>query len=121
MALTANLVARAARAVEDPGLLPGSVYLDDADYAALVRGTLSEAPPEGLCFAVNRRGRGYAGRLPPGEAADLVAGGAGHWGSCAEYLRETVARLEALGIRDRNLWRPASPGRGKDQGRVRAG
>jgi cation transport protein ChaC len=31
--------------------------------------------------------------------------GAGHVGSCAEYLRETVARLEELGIRDRNLWR----------------
>ena len=210
MALTADLVARAARAVEDSGPLPGSAYLDDADYDALVRGTLAEAPPEGLwvfaygsllwkpafgfaearratvrgwhrafcirivrfrgtpdrpglmmsldrggqCagmvfrplaeeagavlhalfrrelvvkpptneprwlaartaegpiralgFTVNRRGRGYAGRLPPGEAADLVAGAAGHWGSCAEYLRETVARLEGLGIRDRNLWR----------------
>ena len=58
-----------------------------------------------LGFAVNRGGRGYAGRLPPGEAADLVAGAAGHWGSCAEYLRETVAHLEELGIRDRNLWR----------------
>ena len=210
MALTPDLVARAARAIEDPGPLPGSDYLDDADYDALVRGTVAEAPPEGLwvfaygsllwkpafgfaearratvrgwhrafcirivrfrgtpdrpglmmsldrggqCagmvfrlpaeeaeavlhalfrrelvvkpptneprwlaartaegpvralgFAVDRRGRGYAGRLPPGEAADLVAGAAGHWGSCAEYLRETVAHLEGLGIRDRNLWR----------------
>ena len=48
MALTADLVARAARAVEDSGPLPGSAYLDDADYDALVRGTLAEAPPEGL-------------------------------------------------------------------------
>ena len=64
-----------------------------------------EGPVRALGFAVNRGGRGSAGRLPPGEAADLVAGAAGHWGSCAEYLRETVAHLEELGIRDRNLWR----------------
>jgi cation transport protein ChaC len=210
MALTPDLVARAARAVPDSGPLPGSAYLTDADYDALVRGTLAQAPPEGLwvfaygsllwkpafefeatrratvrgwhrafcirivrfrgtpeqpglmmsldrggqCrgvvfrvpadraeaslhvlfrrelvvkpptneprwlvaqtpggpvralgFVVNRGGRGYAGRLPPGETADLVAGAAGHWGSCAEYLMETVSHLEGLGIRDRNLWR----------------
>jgi cation transport protein ChaC len=29
----------------------------------------------------------------------------GHWGSCAEYLFNTVAHLEEHGIRDRNLWR----------------
>src|SRR3712207_1307593 len=47
----------------------------------------------------------YAGRLPPDETAATIAAAAGHWGSCADYLRETVAHLEALGIRDRNLWR----------------
>ena len=34
----------------------------------------------------------------------MIATAAGHWGSCAEYLRETVAHLQTLGIRDRNLW-----------------
>ena len=34
----------------------------------------------------------------------MIATAAGHWGYCAEYLRETVAHLETLGIRDRNLW-----------------
>ena len=48
MALTSDLVARAARRVEDPGPLPGSVYLTDADYDALVRDTLAHAAPEGL-------------------------------------------------------------------------
>jgi hypothetical protein len=48
MALTPDLVARAARAVPDPGPLPGSAYLADADYDALVRGTFAQAPPEGL-------------------------------------------------------------------------
>ncbi len=41
----------------------------------------------------------------PEEVADVVARAAGHWGSCAEYLHNTVSHLEALGIHDRNLWR----------------
>lgn len=28
----------------------------------------------------------------------------GHWGTCAEYLYNTVLHLEKRGIRDRNLW-----------------
>jgi glutathione-specific gamma-glutamylcyclotransferase len=47
----------------------------------------------------------YAARLSLGEVADVLATAAGHVGSGAEYLRETVTRLEALGVRDRNLWR----------------
>ena len=57
-----------------------------------------------LGFVVNRSHLYYAGRLPPDETAATIAAAAGHWGSCADYLRETVAHLEALGIRDRNLW-----------------
>src|SRR3712207_6053930 len=36
MALTAELVARAARVVEDAGPSPGAVYLTDTEYDALV-------------------------------------------------------------------------------------
>jgi cation transport protein ChaC len=42
--------------------------------------------------------------LPLEEAADILASAAGHWGSCAEYLGETVSRLEELGIHDESLW-----------------
>jgi glutathione-specific gamma-glutamylcyclotransferase len=62
-------------------------------------------PIRALGFVINRRSPHYAGRLAPEDVADIVATAAGHVGSCAEYLRETVARLEELGIRDRNLWR----------------
>jgi glutathione-specific gamma-glutamylcyclotransferase len=62
-------------------------------------------PVRALGFVVNRASPHYAGRLAPDEAAGMIATAAGHWGSCAEYLRETVAHLEALGIHDRNLWR----------------
>jgi cation transport protein ChaC len=56
-----------------------------------------------LGFVVNRQSPHYAGKLAPDKAAEIVSTAAGHWGSCAEYLRETVMHLEELGIRDRNL------------------
>ncbi len=44
-------------------------------------------------------------RLPVAEQAARLARAVGHVGSCAEYLRNTVAHLEALGIRDSYLWK----------------
>lgn len=38
------------------------------------------------------------------EQAAWIARAVGHAGSCAEYLHNTVAHLEELGIRDRYLW-----------------
>lgn len=210
MALTAELVASAARMVEDAGPSPGAVYLTDADYDAIVRDMLAQAPTgdlwlfgygsllwkpsfeyaerrmatvqgwhrsfclkiarfratrdqnglmmvldrggqcqgmilripaheaatvlhglfrrelvvnppatpprwlmahtvdgpaRALGFVIDRRSPFYAGRLPLEQVADVLAKAAGHWGSCAEYLQNTVAHLEELGIRDRNLWR----------------
>jgi cation transport protein ChaC len=58
-----------------------------------------------LGFVINRDISTYVGRLSPEESAHLIATGCGHWGSCAEYLLNTVLKLEEHGIRDRNLWR----------------
>src|SRR5262245_11841861 len=41
----------------------------------------------------------------PVERGGMTGKAAGHWGTCAEYLHNTVSRLEAVGIHDRNLWR----------------
>jgi cation transport protein ChaC len=60
---------------------------------------------DALTFVVDRNSAHYAGRLTPEQAAGVIAVAAGHWGSCAEYLHNTVCHLEDLGIRDRNLWR----------------
>jgi cation transport protein ChaC len=210
MALTAELVASAARIVEDPGPSPGDVYMTDGDYDLAVRSMLAQAPagdvwlfgygsliwkpacevgesrraavqgwhrafcfrvprfrgtPEkpglmmaldrgGQCqglifripadraherfgqlfrremtiiptsntprwvtartidgavraiaFVANRRCPRYAGKLALEEIAEIVSRAAGHWGSCAEYLYNTVSHLEQHGIHDRNLWR----------------
>lgn len=44
-------------------------------------------------------------RLPLDEQARRLARAVGPTGSCAEYLHSTVDHLEALGIRDRYLWK----------------
>lgn len=210
MALTAALVARVARVIDDPGPEPGFVYHTEDDYDAAVRDALAAAPPgdvwlfaygsliwnpacpfveerlglvtgwhrsfclkltrwrgtreqpglmlaldrggqcrgvayrlpaadaaaclgkvfrremsvkppnnvprwvrvrtesgdlAAIAFTINRRGRAYAGRVPFEEAAEILAKAAGHLGSGAEYLYNTVMHLEQRGIRDRNLWR----------------
>lgn len=54
------------------------------------------AEPEGLEDWVDK---------PLPEVARILARACGHVGSCAAYLFHTVAKLDELGIRDRNLWR----------------
>jgi len=58
-----------------------------------------------LAVVVNPKGGAYAGRLELEEVARTLAVAAGHWGTCAEYLLNTVVHLEERGIRDSNLWR----------------
>jgi cation transport protein ChaC len=62
-------------------------------------------PLQAVTFAVDRRSPFYTGRLSPDTVAEVLATAAGHWGSGAEYLYNTLCHLDALGIRDRNLWR----------------
>jgi cation transport protein ChaC len=50
-------------------------------------------------------GNPYFLRLSIAEQAQMLARAVGHFGSCAEYLRNTVTHLEAMGIRDNYLWR----------------
>ena len=69
-----------------------------------VRLETPEGPLHALTFVASPRGALYAGRLPHDVVARTLARAAGHWGSGAQYLYNTVERLEAHGIRDRNLW-----------------
>jgi cation transport protein ChaC len=58
-----------------------------------------------LAFTVCRKSPSYTRQIAEAEIASMIARAAGHWGSCAEYLFNTVSHLEEMGIRDRNLWR----------------
>jgi glutathione-specific gamma-glutamylcyclotransferase len=65
--------------------------------------------PEGMvpaiAFTANRDRPTYAGLLDTEEIADILSKACGHWGSGAEYLRQTILALEAHGIHDEYLWR----------------
>jgi glutathione-specific gamma-glutamylcyclotransferase len=60
-----------------------------------------------LAFTVRRDRPDYAGRLPPDEAARLIASARGRRGSCRDYLRQTLHHLAVHGIVDIGLYRLA--------------
>lgn len=56
-----------------------------------------------LTFVLDRDHEQYAGSLAPGHAAGHILGARGASGANPEYVRETVAGLERMGVRDRGL------------------
>ena len=59
---------------------------------------------QALAFTASRSGHSYRGKLPLDKVAKILARAAGHWGTGAEYLFNTVSHLEEFGIHDRGLW-----------------
>ena len=57
-----------------------------------------------IAFTANRESSNYAGGLAIDEIADTLSKACGHWGSGADYLRQTVVSLEQAGIHDSYLW-----------------
>lgn len=57
-----------------------------------------------VAFVIDRAGVLYRGRRPSEEVASSLAVAAGQWGSMADYLFQTVSRLEEMGLHDRRLW-----------------
>ena len=64
----------------------------------------ADGPKRALTFAMNRKSGRYMA-LSDEAQADILASAVGFRGSMAEYLFSTTAKLEELGIHDRNLWR----------------
>ena len=62
-------------------------------------------PVTGAAFVANHANHYYAGKRPADEAARMIARGFGRRGPCVDYLRNTVAHLKEMGIRDRALER----------------
>ena len=63
----------------------------------------AEGRVAGYTLAVDRRTPYYAREIAPGEVARRIATCRGERGTNADYLRDTIARLEALGVRDGGL------------------
>lgn len=68
-----------------------------------VRAQSGNKPIRAIAFAIDRAARTYAGRLTLEQTARRIARACGALGRCADYLEDTVAHLEALGIHDRRL------------------
>jgi cation transport protein ChaC len=61
-----------------------------------------------VAYVANRGCRLYCGRLTPAAVAAAIAQGRGQMGTNREYLLNTLAHLEALGVRDVGLDRIAA-------------
>jgi glutathione-specific gamma-glutamylcyclotransferase len=61
-------------------------------------------PTKAVAFTANPEHPNYVSGLKPDEIAMTLSLACGHWGSCAEYLHQTVLSLETHGIHDNYLW-----------------
>ena len=66
---------------------------------------LDGATVRAVGFAINHDHERYTGLLPEARVAEVIASAEGGLGPCADYLFNTVAHLDELGIRDRPLHR----------------
>ncbi|NJM29724.1 MAG: gamma-glutamylcyclotransferase [Rhizobiales bacterium] len=61
-------------------------------------------PITAIAFTANPESPLYTGKLDPETVAETLSKACGHWGSGAEYLRQTVLSLKGVGIEDPYLW-----------------
>ncbi len=79
--------------VKPPGNFPRWIDVD-------IGGKIARA----IAFTANPASPNYVGGLATEEIAQTLAKACGHWGSCADYLHQTVLSLDAAGIHDDYLW-----------------
>jgi len=79
--------------------------VDDLGMARWIGVVTERGPTTALVFWAGASGPGITLGLPLEQVALRLAHACGHGGSGADYLYQTVAKLEAHGVRDRNLWR----------------
>jgi cation transport protein ChaC len=81
--------------IKPPGNFPRWIDVD-------IGGKITKA----IAFTANPASPNYVGGLglTTEEIAQTLAMACGHWGSCADYLHQTVLSLAAAGIHDGYLW-----------------
>lgn len=75
----------------------------EAYRPAWVRAHAAGGPLWAIAFTINRRHPRYAGRLEEARIVEAIATARGPLGACCEYLFNTVAHLDELGVPDRRL------------------
>ena len=71
--------------------------------ARLARIRLDDKTVSGLTFTINRSHPRYVADMDMETTAKLLSSGAGHLGTCREYLNNTIAHLDEMNVRDRYL------------------
>ena len=79
-------------------------YREDVAATRWIKVRTDAGPVRALVFYAGPRGSDYAEKRSPDKVARILARAAGHMGSCAMYLYQTVMKLEEHGIHDRRLW-----------------
>ena len=79
--------------IKPPGNIPRWIDVD-------MGGKIARA----IAFTANPASPNYVGGLATEEIAQTLAKACGHWGSCADYLHQTILSLDAAGIHDDYLW-----------------
>jgi cation transport protein ChaC len=62
-------------------------------------------PVRAFTFCIDRKSERYVSGLDEDRIADVLSKAVGGRGSMVEYLFNTVAHLEQMGITDSHLWR----------------
>ncbi|MEL6265317.1 MAG: gamma-glutamylcyclotransferase [Pseudomonadota bacterium] len=69
----------------------------------MAEGERPDEPAEAICYVLDRTHEQYAGPIGLAEQARLIAAAEGPMGPNPDYLHNTVAELERLGIHDPDL------------------
>lgn len=77
--------------------------ISGAYRARWVNAYTDDGPVRTIAFVINHDHPRYAGKLDDELIARTIAVACGKIGSCREYLENTVAKLDELGIPDRNM------------------
>jgi cation transport protein ChaC len=93
----------AAKAPEELDVILARELVAHAYRAIWVRVRMAGEVRPAIAFAIDETLPTYAGRLPDEETARRIATASGALGHNADYLEDTVAHLDALGLRDRSL------------------
>ena len=79
-------------------------YVEDVQSFRRLRVDVEGTPVDGYTFYAAPRSKGYYMKLPLDQQAYRIARAAGHWGTNAAYLHNTILKLAEHGIHDSYLW-----------------
>lgn len=94
-------------AAEDLDLLWRREMIAGTYVPRWLRAATAEGPVRAVAFVIDRDKTTYAGRLDDDTIVDVALRARGHYGPCRDYLLETAASLEKMGMADVRLSRLA--------------